>query len=107
MGVQTTKTVLPGHEFGENGLLFRREECITPGFFQHSPVLVHLAGIMLQILGIIELQGVDENAAGYFGVQCFGPTHEVQMALVQGPHRGNETNGGPVLAGFGGPFCNG
>ena len=68
----------------------RREDEVHV-IFNQLQVVVEGAGVLFQILLVVELGGVDENGADRGLVLATCPLDQRQMSVVQRPHRGYQT----------------
>jgi hypothetical protein len=74
---------------------------IAAGIGQQGAVLGFGAGIAFQVLGAVELGGVDEDGHDRLAAAPHAFADQGQMALVEGPHRRHKTALERVLRSWG------
>lgn len=70
----------------------RHQHEIRAGLFQQAPVGLRGAGVVPQVVLVVELRGVHEDAHDDRGVLPAGALHERAVARMQGAHRGYEAD---------------
>ena len=75
-----------------------REDHVHSGLFAYPQVPFQRPGVVGDVVGVAELQRIDEDADRHHLALGPGPGHEGDVAGVQGPHGGHEPDraaGGP------------
>ena len=89
---------LAGKPLGIHQLRGRGEHQIHAGGLQGGAVLLQGTGIVGEILGLVELQGVHEDADHHLVAAAAGLIDQGEMALVQIAHGGHECDGAAFAA---------
>ena len=76
----------------------RGEHHIDTGRFQRSAILLQSARVVGEILGLVELHRVDEDADHHLLGVAVRLLHQRQVALMQIAHGGHECDGTPFTA---------
>ena len=83
---------------GIHQLRGRGEHQIHAGGLEGGAILLQGAGVVGEILGLVELQGVHEDADHHLVAAAAGLIDQGEMALVQIAHGGHECDGTPFTA---------
>ena len=59
---------------------------MTSGLVEQVDIVLQVAGIQFQIMGVIELQWIDKDADAGLVIFTDRPSNQGQMALMQGAH---------------------